>query len=345
MPKVKKQNLKKKAAKGKADSRKPAGATGTSSGGLVTNKKFGQHLLRNPGIVDKILNAAELKPSDVAFEIGPGTGNLTVKLIESCKRVIACEIDPRMAAEVRKRCSGTGRTNLEVRESDVLKEKWPIFDVCLPPDLISLHLQAPGTSPGLSLCRADVPEGVRRAAHCSGGRLSVRPPRGEHEPLRQGQLRLQSRTHELHATVPSADIGWIVPRYPPIEVDFREWDGLMRICFGRKRKTLRSSFCMSYTLKTLEDNYTTWCALTGNRPDKRTMKEKVIEVLSTLKLAEKRAIKIDLDTYFKLLLEFNKRGIHFTNMNVGAKIGDSQAALPDELFMEDGDGEDEAMED
>lgn len=34
----------------------------------------GQHLLRNPGIVDKILNAAELKPSDVAFEIGPGTG-------------------------------------------------------------------------------------------------------------------------------------------------------------------------------------------------------------------------------------------------------------------------------
>ena len=32
-----------------------------------------------------------------------------------------------------------------------------------------------------------------------------------------------------------------------------EWDGLMRICFGRKRKTLRSSFCMTYTLKTLEE--------------------------------------------------------------------------------------------
>ena len=28
----------------------------------------------------------------------------------------------------------------------------------------------------------------------------------------------------------------------------------MRICFGRKRKTLRSSFCMSYTLKTLEES-------------------------------------------------------------------------------------------
>ena len=29
----------------------------------------------------------------------------------------------------------------------------------------------------------------------------------------------------------------------------------------------------------------------------------------------------------------------------GRRPGDSQAALPDELFMEDGDGEDEAMED
>ena len=46
----------------------------------------------------------------------------------------------------------------------------------------------------------------------------------------------------------------------------------MRICFGRKRKTLRSSFCMTYTLKTLEENYNTWCALTGARVEKKSMK-------------------------------------------------------------------------
>jgi len=104
---------------------------------------------------------------------------------------------------------------------------------------------------------------------------------------------------------------------------------------------------MSYTLKTLEDNYTTWCALTGSKPDRKNMKDKVVEVLNDLKLADKRAIKIDLDTYFKLLLQFNKRGIHFTNVNVGAKIGDSDAQqqLPDDLFMEDGDDGDDDMED
>lgn len=32
---------------------------------------------------------------------------MTVKLLEKCKKVIACEIDPRMAAELQKRFQGT----------------------------------------------------------------------------------------------------------------------------------------------------------------------------------------------------------------------------------------------
>merc|ERR1712151_818075 len=83
----------------------------------------------------------------------------------------------------------------------------------------------------------------------------------------------------------------LVPRDPPIEVDFREWDGLMRICFLRKRKTLRSSFCMTHTLKTLEENYKTWCALTGTAPAKQSMKDLVLAALPALELAGQRAIK------------------------------------------------------
>ena len=93
MAKVKKQNLKKKANQGKSATKgKPGKSQGAGGGGtgVPTNKKFGQHLLRNPGIVDKILAAADLKPSDTAFEIGPGTGNLTLKLVESCKKAWQC---------------------------------------------------------------------------------------------------------------------------------------------------------------------------------------------------------------------------------------------------------------
>lgn len=41
------------------------------------------------------------------MEVGPGTGNLTVKILEKAKHVTAIEMDPRMAAEVIKRVQGS----------------------------------------------------------------------------------------------------------------------------------------------------------------------------------------------------------------------------------------------
>merc|ERR1712023_566638 len=98
------------------------------------------------------------------------------------------------------------------------------------------------------------------------------------------------------------------------------------------------------TLKTLEDNYKTWCALTGNPASKQPVKEMVLEALAATELTEVRAIRIDMDTFFRLLVEFNKRGIHFSNMTVGAKIGQApgKSAQPDEdFFIDDDAGDDE----
>ncbi len=44
----------------------------------------------------------------------------------------------------------------------------------------------------------------------------------------------------------------IEPRHPPPPVNFREWDGLVRVCFGRKNKTLGAIFRQSSTLALLE---------------------------------------------------------------------------------------------
>jgi 18S rRNA (adenine1779-N6/adenine1780-N6)-dimethyltransferase len=48
-----------------------------------------------------------LKPTDIVLEVGPGTGNLTVKILPVTRKVVAVEMDPRMAAEVQKRVMGT----------------------------------------------------------------------------------------------------------------------------------------------------------------------------------------------------------------------------------------------
>lgn len=59
------------------------------------NKDFGQHILKNPMIISSMIDKAALRPTDVALEIGPGTGNMTVKVLQHVKKVIACEIDTR----------------------------------------------------------------------------------------------------------------------------------------------------------------------------------------------------------------------------------------------------------
>ena len=79
-----------------------------------------------------IVARAGLKPSDICLEVGPGTGNLTVRLLEQSKKVIAVEFDRRMVREVLKRVEGSqNESKLQVIQGDVLKVPLPYFDVCV----------------------------------------------------------------------------------------------------------------------------------------------------------------------------------------------------------------------
>ena len=53
----------------------------------------------------------------------------------------------------------------------------------------------------------------------------------------------------------------IEPRQPPPPIDFQEWDGLLRILFQRKNKTVGANFKVDSVLKILEHNYKTYCSL------------------------------------------------------------------------------------
>lgn len=64
--------------------------------GIEFHKSKGQHILKNPLVVQSIVDKAGVKSTDVVLEIGPGTGNLTMKLLERAKKVVAVEYDHRM---------------------------------------------------------------------------------------------------------------------------------------------------------------------------------------------------------------------------------------------------------
>ena len=105
-------------AGGKMKKEKPSHGASASKhyqGGVTFHKSKGQHILKNPLLVDSIVEKSGIKSTDVILEIGPGTGNLTKKLLEAGKSVIAVEVDPRMVLELQRRFQGTPLSNrLEV---------------------------------------------------------------------------------------------------------------------------------------------------------------------------------------------------------------------------------------
>lgn len=56
-------------------------------GGPEFTKTLGQHILKNPLVVNNIIEKAHIQPSDTVLEVGPGTGNLTIKLLVEAKKV------------------------------------------------------------------------------------------------------------------------------------------------------------------------------------------------------------------------------------------------------------------
>jgi 16S rRNA (adenine1518-N6/adenine1519-N6)-dimethyltransferase len=69
-------------------------------------KRLGQHFLRDPRTVQRIIEALAPKPDETIIEIGPGTGALTAALVERAGRVIAVEFDEKLAPLLRERFAG-----------------------------------------------------------------------------------------------------------------------------------------------------------------------------------------------------------------------------------------------
>jgi 18S rRNA (adenine1779-N6/adenine1780-N6)-dimethyltransferase len=103
------------------------------------------------------------------------------------------------------------------------------------------------------------------------------------------------------------------PKSPPPPINFVEWDGLIRLCFSRKNKTLGAIFKQNNVIDLLERNYKTYCALQGIPVEEDlNIKEKVMGVLNSLNFQEKRSSKLDLDDFFLLLDAFHKHNLHFS---------------------------------
>ncbi|MDE2592130.1 MAG: 16S rRNA (adenine(1518)-N(6)/adenine(1519)-N(6))-dimethyltransferase RsmA [Actinomycetales bacterium] len=67
---------------------------------VMPTKKLGQNFVTDPNTIRRIVAAAKLTGGETVVEIGPGLGSLTLGLLEVAKRVVAVEIDPKLAGEL-----------------------------------------------------------------------------------------------------------------------------------------------------------------------------------------------------------------------------------------------------
>lgn len=86
---------------------------------LRPRKSFGQNFLIDEFVLDAILDAAELDPTDSVLEVGPGLGVLTRGLAARARRVVAIEIDRGMIAALGQILADL--SNVEVVEADALQ--------------------------------------------------------------------------------------------------------------------------------------------------------------------------------------------------------------------------------
>eukprot|EP01035_Chromulina_nebulosa_P018273 gene18273-23950_t len=286
---------------------------------LSANTSIGQHFLKNPAVVENIITKSHIRSSDIVLEVGPGTGNLTVKLLEQGKKVIAVEYDRRMVREVLKRVEGTPKEhNLEVIHGDVLKVDLPYFDICvanLPyqissPFLFKLLSHRPPFRSAVIMFQLEF---AQRLTAKAGDELYCRLSVNTQLLAKVDNLLKVGKANFRPPPKVDSLVVKIELRNPPPAVNFVEWDGLIRLLFNRKNKTLHSLLTTKSVIQILEQNYRTYLSLNNITlpepfPDIKVMVE---EVLNNEGVSNQRAAKMDIPDFLGLLAAFNSKYIHF----------------------------------
>ena len=86
---------------------------------LRARKRLGQHFLIDETVQQSIISAAELTSSDVVLEVGPGLGILTQELARQAGRVIAIELDDKLAAFLKETLASFH--NVTIINEDILR--------------------------------------------------------------------------------------------------------------------------------------------------------------------------------------------------------------------------------
>ncbi|WHZ09966.1 MAG: SSU rRNA (adenine(1518)-N(6)/adenine(1519)-N(6))-dimethyltransferase [Burkholderiaceae bacterium] len=220
----------------------------------VARKRFGQHFLTDPAVVDAIVRAIAPRAGQAMVEIGPGLAVLTQPLVERLGRLTVIEIDRDLARRLR------AHAQLWVIEADVLDVDFvrlaqelagggpapsePVrlrlvgnlpYNISTPLLFRLLDCVAVVADQHFMLQQEVVDRIVAQPSTASYGRLSV-------------MLQWRYQTESLLMVPPSAfdpppkvssAVLRMLPRPAPAPLDARHLSEIVRVAFSQRRKLLR----------------------------------------------------------------------------------------------------------
>jgi 16S rRNA (adenine1518-N6/adenine1519-N6)-dimethyltransferase len=219
---------------------------------ITPTKKWGQNFVVDANTVRRIAAAAKLDADDVVMEVGPGLGSLTLALIEIARRVIAVEIDPKLALALPTTVAHRApeeHERLTVVETDAARidpEQMPEpptalvanlpYNVAVPVVLHALQI-FPSLRKGLVMVQAEVGD---RLTAGPGSKIYGAP-----------SVKMAWYAKARRAGSVSPNVFWPVPnvasslvafeRTPEPDADRVEVFGAVDAAFGQRRKMLRQS--------------------------------------------------------------------------------------------------------
>jgi 16S rRNA (adenine1518-N6/adenine1519-N6)-dimethyltransferase len=220
---------------------------------LRPSKQRGQNFVIDGNTVRRIVRESGIGPRDVVLEVGPGLGSLTLGLLEAAERVVAVEIDPRLAARLPRTVADHAPdrsdrlrviegdamriTDLEGATPTALVANLP-YNVSVP---VLLHLLAlvPSLRRGLVMVQAEVAD---RLAAPPGSRTYGVPSvkAAWYADVRRGGNVARS----IFWPIPNVDSGLVgfERRDPPSTTATREQVfAVVDAAFAQRRKTLRAA--------------------------------------------------------------------------------------------------------
>ncbi|RBY77997.1 16S rRNA (adenine(1518)-N(6)/adenine(1519)-N(6))-dimethyltransferase [Blastococcus sp. TF02-09] len=218
---------------------------------LRPTKTLGQNFLHDANTIRRIVRTAGVRPDDVVLEVGPGLGSLTLGLLPAAERVVAVEIDPRLAGLL----PGTvaeRRPDLADRLDVVTADALRLPELPGPPPTalvanlpynvavpVLLHLLdlLPTLDRALILVQAEVAE--RLAAHPGDKAYGVPSVKAAW----YGEVRRAGNVgRRVFWPEPNVDSGLVsLVRRPPPPGDRAATFAVVDAAFGMRRKSLRAA--------------------------------------------------------------------------------------------------------